>query len=470
MKATQSWKDDPAAIRRLMELARLRQEAIERAILVAGEESGLILDSEKFEAAQNDEQEAVREAAAILSRDLREALLVENSLYGTQGTPRWNTLAELFGWRNLGDWYALSSLFSLAVEELRPGHIERGAASALRTLDRLDQKGPQRNPENPRYATYAGRRGRSLGAIDAEDRGLLPLTRAIRPLAQALNITQKEARRRLLEAGPSEWHHTGNRARRTDYYDWRALVPGGRERWEAEREAEARRREEEEQRGREKIKRFWREFFATERGQRVKIALERAQAEVDAAFAKDRELETALRSAQREGPPDAIRRAYAAWRTWLDSQERKKIFGDLRNARKAYLDAWTSDPFWKLQKSNPGKTTGQISPRKGRSGTKRRASTKKKAIREARKLAAAFHGKKRAKITRVRLPSLPSALVYIGTLERLDYLSDKEGEATVYEHETRLGAAVYADPDGRMILVVPPGRKRFRISARGLLN
>jgi hypothetical protein len=71
-----------------------------------------------------------------------------------------------------------------------------------------------------RFATYVGERGRSLGAEDAESRGLLPMTRAVRALSEASGMTLSAARRLLRAATADEWHHTGLRARRTDYYDW----------------------------------------------------------------------------------------------------------------------------------------------------------------------------------------------------------------------------------------------------------
>jgi len=144
------------------------------------------------------------------------------------------------------------------------------------------------------YATYASERGRSLGAEDAEDRGLLPLTRAIRPLAQTLKITQKEARKRLVNAGPAEWHHTGNRARRTNYYDWHALLPE-----EVRLQLE---KEEEEKRAREE-----------EEGRKYMEERARRQAEIDEKRARQRaEIDEIKATWRKTEGADAYRRYEAA--------------------------------------------------------------------------------------------------------------------------------------------------------------
>lgn len=76
-----------------------------------------------------------------------------------------------------------------------------------------------------RYASYCGREDcRSIGAIEAEKRGRLPLTRAIPVVARRAMCTQKTARAALLATHDGEWHHTGNRARRTDYFSLDAAV------------------------------------------------------------------------------------------------------------------------------------------------------------------------------------------------------------------------------------------------------
>lgn len=75
------------------------------------------------------------------------------------------------------------------------------------------------------YASYCGREDcRSIGAIEAEQRGRLPLTRAIPVVARRAECTQKTARAALLATHDGEWHHTGNRARRTDYFSLDAAV------------------------------------------------------------------------------------------------------------------------------------------------------------------------------------------------------------------------------------------------------
>lgn len=84
------------------------------------------------------------------------------------------------------------------------------------------------------YASYCGREEcRSIGAINSEENGRLPLTRAIPVVAQRAGCTQKQARAALLATHDGEWHHTGNRAMRTNYYDIDAAVaatdtPAGR--------------------------------------------------------------------------------------------------------------------------------------------------------------------------------------------------------------------------------------------------
>jgi hypothetical protein len=77
----------------------------------------------------------------------------------------------------------------------------------------------------PGYASYCGREDcRSIGAQQAEAQGRYPLTRAIRRVAAQAGCTHREARAALLATYSGEWHHTGNRARRTEYYDVNAAV------------------------------------------------------------------------------------------------------------------------------------------------------------------------------------------------------------------------------------------------------
>ena len=75
------------------------------------------------------------------------------------------------------------------------------------------------------YANYCGREDcRSLAAIESEESGRLPLTRAIPIVASRAGCTQAAARKALVGTHDGEWHHTGNRARRTNYYDVDAAV------------------------------------------------------------------------------------------------------------------------------------------------------------------------------------------------------------------------------------------------------
>ena len=70
------------------------------------------------------------------------------------------------------------------------------------------------------YYGQAGYEGcsRSTRAAEAEEDGRLPLTRAIPVVAARAGVTQKVARAALVATHDGEWHHTGNRARRTNYY------------------------------------------------------------------------------------------------------------------------------------------------------------------------------------------------------------------------------------------------------------
>jgi len=88
-----------------------------------------------------------------------------------------------------------------------------------------------------RYASYCGRDDcRSIGAQNAEADGKLPLTRAIPVVARRAGVAQAQAREALKATWAGEWHHTGNRARKTDYYDVDAAVRRliGEERFAAE--------------------------------------------------------------------------------------------------------------------------------------------------------------------------------------------------------------------------------------------
>lgn len=59
---------------------------------------------------------------------------------------------------------------------------------------------------------------KSNRAVEAEENGLLPLTRAIKAVAESAGVTRKVAREALLAVGPAEWHHTSKHFNRTDYY------------------------------------------------------------------------------------------------------------------------------------------------------------------------------------------------------------------------------------------------------------
>lgn len=60
---------------------------------------------------------------------------------------------------------------------------------------------------------------RSVRAGEAEDRGLLPLTRAIAVVADQGGVTRKAARAALLAVGHAEAHHTSKYCNLTPYYD-----------------------------------------------------------------------------------------------------------------------------------------------------------------------------------------------------------------------------------------------------------
>jgi len=76
------------------------------------------------------------------------------------------------------------------------------------------------------YYGQAGYEGcsRSTRAAEAEENGRLPLTRAIPVVAARAGVTRKVARAALVATHDGEWHHTGNRARRTNYYSLDAAV------------------------------------------------------------------------------------------------------------------------------------------------------------------------------------------------------------------------------------------------------
>ncbi len=60
---------------------------------------------------------------------------------------------------------------------------------------------------------------KSNSAVEAEDEGRYPLTKASRIIARATGITIKEARVILEEIGTSEYHHSSKFFNCIDYYD-----------------------------------------------------------------------------------------------------------------------------------------------------------------------------------------------------------------------------------------------------------
>ena len=65
---------------------------------------------------------------------------------------------------------------------------------------------------------------RSRRACEAEAGGRLPLSRAVREVAEEGGVSQRVAREALRETFGGEWHHTGRHARRTDYYSVQAAL------------------------------------------------------------------------------------------------------------------------------------------------------------------------------------------------------------------------------------------------------
>ncbi len=65
---------------------------------------------------------------------------------------------------------------------------------------------------------------KSNNAIDVENEGLSPLTRAIVLVAEQANCTKKKARETLIELGASEYHHTSKHYNITDYYNVKEAV------------------------------------------------------------------------------------------------------------------------------------------------------------------------------------------------------------------------------------------------------
>ncbi len=65
---------------------------------------------------------------------------------------------------------------------------------------------------------------KSNNATAAEDEGRLPLSRAIKAIAERTGCSQKDARTAATIVGATEWHHTSKRYNHTDYYDVEAIV------------------------------------------------------------------------------------------------------------------------------------------------------------------------------------------------------------------------------------------------------
>lgn len=73
-------------------------------------------------------------------------------------------------------------------------------------------------------AGYDWAAGRSNNAGEAEESGKLPLTRAVKAVAQRTGIKQAEVRAFIKWLGSCEYHHTSKFFNSTDYYDADAAV------------------------------------------------------------------------------------------------------------------------------------------------------------------------------------------------------------------------------------------------------
>jgi len=76
----------------------------------------------------------------------------------------------------------------------------------------------RKNKEEGKIAGYDNF-SKSNNALEAEENGLYPLTKAVKVVARKAGCTQKEARKVLVELGPREWHHTSKFYNPVDYYD-----------------------------------------------------------------------------------------------------------------------------------------------------------------------------------------------------------------------------------------------------------
>jgi hypothetical protein len=65
---------------------------------------------------------------------------------------------------------------------------------------------------------------RSANANDAEDAGIMPMSRAVPIVAYHAKCTREQAKSALVKTYDGEWHHTGMLSRRTRYYSVPAAV------------------------------------------------------------------------------------------------------------------------------------------------------------------------------------------------------------------------------------------------------
>lgn len=96
---------------------------------------------------------------------------------------------------------------------------------------------------------------------------------------------------------------------------------------------------------------------------------------------------------------------------------------------------------------------------------------RRKAIAQAAMLSQRFHGLRPRRISRLKI-TWPKALVLIGHVVRLDYLSDKEdGKMRIYTHDFDKPAQVFASGSakrGRKNMLLLHGR--FAITDEGIVG
>ena len=73
-------------------------------------------------------------------------------------------------------------------------------------------------------AGYDWNSGKSNNAVDAEENGKLPLSRAVKSVARRTGIKQKDTRQFIKWLGNCEYHHTSKFYNATEYYDADAVV------------------------------------------------------------------------------------------------------------------------------------------------------------------------------------------------------------------------------------------------------